>query len=140
MAAILASNSCCRHFFESSEDFGFSRSISNLNNFTKPEGPMSELSTAKRFPKFVAEVRQVDSDKYGSNGRPTKMVSTKDLIRSNSNGNGHVKPSAVNGSKVVVNGANLVKKESTSALVKTRNRKAPPQKPKARRRSLSRRS
>ncbi|OAY67466.1 Uncharacterized protein ACMD2_19287 [Ananas comosus] len=131
MAAILASNSCCRHFFESSEDFGFSRSISNLNNFTKPEGPMSELSTAKRFPKFVAEVRQVDSDKYGSNGRPTKMVSTKDLIRSNSNGNGHVKPSAVNGSKVVVNGANLVKKESTSALVKTRNRKAPPQKPKA---------
>ncbi|XP_010929058.2 protein ACTIVITY OF BC1 COMPLEX KINASE 7, chloroplastic [Elaeis guineensis] len=127
MAALLASNSSRHHCFEHLDqrrliyDFGFSGSISNLK-FSKLETLANNSTTTKRHPRFLVEARRTEADRYGTNGRATKMVPTKELMKSK--GTSHQKPESVNKSKVLVNGVSLVKRDSTSAFVKTQKRAA----------------
>lgn len=140
MAAVLASHSCCRHHFEPSDigrvrhDISFSGSISSVK-FTKLEISQTVSCETKELSRFAAEVRPAESNKLGSNGRSTKMVPAKEVMRSKAvspqNGrsvNGskveiNGSKVAVNGSKVVVNGTSLVKrKDSAPALVKTQKK------------------
>lgn len=141
MAAVLASHSCCRQYLEPSElgrarhDIGFSASISNVK-YAKFDTSRNDSCGTKECLRFVAEVRPAESDKLGSNGRAIKMVPTKEVMKSKGaspqkvksvNGskvaiNGSKVP--VNGSKVAVNGASLVKRNGTSALVKSPKNKA----------------
>ncbi|KAJ0989692.1 hypothetical protein J5N97_008048 [Dioscorea zingiberensis] len=131
MAVILASHGCCHHGFEQpdrgrlADDLSFSGSISNLK-YPKFESLANDF-LERRPSRFVSEGRQLDSNKLGingrsvksigTNGRATRMVSTKELMKSKSDSD--VRRHSVNGSKVVVNGASIIKNNSTSALVKT---------------------
>ncbi|OEL33788.1 hypothetical protein BAE44_0005193 [Dichanthelium oligosanthes] len=56
----------------------------------------NETFLVKRTPKFLAEARPVESGKYGTNGRATKMVPVTELRRTN--GGGLVRSGTVNGS------------------------------------------
>ncbi|KAL6600598.1 hypothetical protein ACP70R_045398 [Stipagrostis hirtigluma subsp. patula] len=132
-------------------DLSFSASISSVK-LPRYRASKNETFLVKRSPTFRAEVRPAESEKYGTNGRATKMVPTTELRRSNGaslvrptvNGspNGAVNGSTkaringspktvVNGStktvingspKVVVNGTTMVKGSKMSSLVKTQLR------------------
>ncbi|KAL6594315.1 hypothetical protein ACP70R_048508 [Stipagrostis hirtigluma subsp. patula] len=132
-------------------DLSFSASISSVK-LPRYGASKNETFLVKRSPTFRAEVRSAESEKYGTNGRATKMVPTTELRRSNGAGlarptvngspNGAVNGSTkaringspkivVNGStktdingspKVVVNGTSMVKGSKMSSLVKTRLR------------------
>ena len=139
MAAVLASHSCCRHYFEPSDlgrvrhDISFSGSISGVK-FAKSGTTQSDSWVTKELPRFVAEVRPAEPEKLGSNGRAIKMVPTEEVMKSKGAPPRRVKSVngskvavngskvAVNGSKVVVNGTSLVKRDGTSDLVKTRRK------------------
>lgn len=123
MAAVLASTSYCRHYFEPSDqgrsrdDLSFCSSISNLR-IPNVETNQIDSRGHKEIIRSVAE-----SEKIGSNGRPIKMVPTKELMRS-VKGVPPKKLDSVNGSKVVVNGMSLVKRNGTAALVKPQKKSA----------------
>lgn len=148
MAAVLASHSCCRQYLEPSElgrarrDISFSASISTVK-YAKLYSFRNNDSRGKEWSRFVAEVRPQESDKLGSNGRAIKMVPTEELMRSRGASPQRVKSVngskasvngskvaingsrvVVNGSKVAVNGASLVRRNGTSALVKSQEKKA----------------
>ncbi|KAK1316991.1 putative aarF domain-containing protein kinase [Acorus calamus] len=120
MAAVSALHGCYRCHFESTEsgrsvdDLSFCRSVANLKisqNETSLNG-----SPVRRF---SVEASQVGSDKFGTNGRASRMVPTKELMRSR-NATSSRPVQQVNGKKVVINGAGIVKRSVTpSALVKT---------------------
>ncbi|KAK1268749.1 hypothetical protein QJS04_geneDACA006704 [Acorus gramineus] len=121
MAAVSALHGCYRCHFESTEsgravdDLSFCRSVANLKisqNETSLNG-----SPVRRF---SVEASQVESDKFGTNGRASRMVPTKELMKSR-NATSSRPVQQVNGKKVVINGASIVKRSVTpSALVKTR--------------------
>lgn len=127
MAVVLASNSCCHRCFDHLDqgrltvDFSFSGSLSNLK-FLKLGTSANNSTTTKTLPSFLVEARQTEADRYGTNGWATRMVPTKELMKSK--GTAHRKPESVNGSKVLVNGVSLVKRDNTSSLVKTQKRRA----------------
>ncbi|XP_052207090.1 protein ACTIVITY OF BC1 COMPLEX KINASE 7, chloroplastic [Diospyros lotus] len=143
MAAILACQRCCCRSEDlvnqgrAIENLSFSKSIS-IRQFPWFVRQTSSLpATAKLF-KFQVEVRQTESrTKLGSNGRPTKMVPTSEIVNGNPKRkttpvdavvvNGRPKRKTIrvdraaelNGSAQVVNGVSIVKKDGASPLVKT---------------------
>uniref|UniRef100_A0A1D1ZLZ5 Uncharacterized protein sll1770 n=1 Tax=Anthurium amnicola TaxID=1678845 RepID=A0A1D1ZLZ5_9ARAE len=123
MAAVLASHGCFHHNVELTDqgrqidDFSFSASISNLK-LPMVAAHLNDFSGVKTHLRFRAEGQRTEWDGLGTNGRPSKMVSTKELMRSKVSSVSNGAP--INGSQVVVNGVSLVKRKSnTSALVKT---------------------
>lgn len=76
-------------------DLSFSTSISSVK-LPRYGASKNETFFVKRSPMFRAQVRPAEYDKYGSNGRATKMVPTTELRRSN--GAGLARPGTVNGS------------------------------------------
>lgn len=132
MAAVLACNSCYqRHFAHInqgrvSDDFSFSGSMSHAK-FARFRTIVNDSLATNTFPWIIAAVQQAESDRYGTNGRATKMVSSKDLV--NRRDASRQKPSSVNNSKVVVNGASLIKRNNRSALLKAEMKKEPKELP-----------
>lgn len=145
MAAILASHSCyCRNVELNNqgravENLSFSSSVS-VQDITKLERQTCYLPKTGKVTWFLVEGRQSESPtKYGTNGRPIKMVPTSEVMKrkqtSTENADTRKGPNqvvnssngAVNGSKRVVNGskqdlngtATLVKSETSSVLVKS---------------------
>ncbi|KAM0942588.1 putative ABC-type Cd(2+) transporter [Dioscorea sansibarensis] len=134
MAVTLACHGCCYRGFEqldqgrAADDLSFSGSISNLK-YPKFENSVNDF--LERIPtRFVSEGHQWDSNKVGINGhstksigingRVTRMVPTKDLMKTKGSSNGRT--DSVNGSKVVVSRVSIMKKNSTSALVRTQRK------------------
>lgn len=131
MAAILASHSCCCRIGE----FKNNGRVDNLNFFgsasnhrdSKFEENAYKLVKIEKHHKFQAEMQRTELPvKSGSNRRAVKMVPTTDLRKNmlsststsdvvNGSVNGSVK--TVNGVNVV-NGASLVKRDSTLPLAK----------------------
>ncbi|KAK4276415.1 hypothetical protein QN277_019361 [Acacia crassicarpa] len=124
MAVTVASyGSYCHHVELTSQGrtptaLGFSGSIS-VDRFFKFK-KLSHLSAKKcRFPRFLMEMQQteVPSSKYGTNGRPVKMVPATEIVKRRAASAN--KGKTVNGSKQVVNGATIIRKESPAFLTKT---------------------
>ncbi|XP_059661265.1 protein ACTIVITY OF BC1 COMPLEX KINASE 7, chloroplastic-like [Cornus florida] len=123
MAAILASHSCyCRNMElinqgRAVDNLSFSSSIS-IQNLSKFERRTYNLSKIEKFYRFQVEVRQTESPKkLGSNGRPIKMVPTSEVMKRKPPSINNTE--VVNGSKRVVNGTSLIKRDSAPPLVKT---------------------
>lgn len=135
MAVTLASHRCCYRGFEQldrgriADDLSFSGSISNLK-YPKFETFVEDI-LERRPARFVSEGHQLDSNRVGINGhsvksiglngRVTRMVSTKEIVKSKGSSNGR-RTDSVNGSKVAVNRVSIMKKNSTSALVRTQRK------------------
>ncbi|CAL9161270.1 unnamed protein product [Musa hybrid cultivar] len=128
MATVLALNSCYHRHLEPTDQrqapeyFSFSGSLSNLK-LAKYGKAVNESLPTKRLPWILAEVRQIESDRYGTNGRATKMIPTKDLVTHRESS--HKKSLSVNGSKTAARGASLIKRGNTSGLVKTTKKMEP---------------
>ncbi|KAG6485014.1 hypothetical protein ZIOFF_053542 [Zingiber officinale] len=133
MAAVLASCRCYQRQLESINqgrclgDLSFSGSISNLK-FAKFTTTINESSATKKLPRVLAKVQQEQADKFGTNGRPTKMVSntnrretkmvsTKNLVTHKDSS--RQKSLSMHNSNVMVNGVSLIKRNSTATLSKT---------------------
>ncbi|KAL7216455.1 hypothetical protein ACSBR1_028403 [Camellia fascicularis] len=127
MASVLASHSCyCRdldlmNHGKGVDNLSFCSSIS-IQQLPKFEGQTSNSCTSDKFLWFQAKMQQTESPrKLGSNGRPIKMVPTSEVMKKKTQSVGNAE--VVNGSKRVVNGAvngaSIVKRDASSALVKT---------------------
>ncbi|KAK2986456.1 hypothetical protein RJ640_011894 [Escallonia rubra] len=123
MAAILASHSSyCRDVElknqgRTVENLSFSSSIS-IQNFTRFERHEFNLPENQKFQRFQAEMRETESPtKVGTNGRPIKMVPTNEVMKRKNASLENAE--IVNGSKRVINGAVLVKRETPLALVQS---------------------
>lgn len=123
MAAILALQGCYCHNRESTDqkripdNLSFSRSIS-VHKFLNFKGPTWNRLRTDKFFKFQVEMRRTDSpSKLLTNGRAVKMVPASKVLKRKPPSNNKV--DTVHGSKQVVNGANIVRKQPTAALVKT---------------------
>lgn len=68
--------------------------------------------------RFQVEMSRTESpSRLGTNGRPVKMVPTSEVAETNTSS--YTKVKMVNGKRQVINGASLVKKSTSSALVRT---------------------
>lgn len=120
MAAILASHGCYRYNAESmdqergAEDISFFRSISN-QKLPKLERNVHDFPAPRRCLRFQVDATQTEFNRLGTNGRPTKMVRTKKLVKNRIPSRNGVE--FVNGSAPAVNGAS-----TTAAIVKTQKR------------------
>ncbi|KAJ6401481.1 hypothetical protein OIU84_016814 [Salix udensis] len=146
MAAILASQGCyCRHIDLMNEgrilsgNLSFSSSVSNpsvkfdlkIRNLIFTDKLRMEVEmrqTESPASKNLGSSGPPDPKKLGSNGRVIKMVPTSEVMKRRTlNGN---TVETQNGKKQVINGATLVRRDSSAALVKsTRSRetdKLPP--------------
>ncbi|KAI0497001.1 hypothetical protein KFK09_023327 [Dendrobium nobile] len=111
-----------------SQDLSFSRFISNLQPL-KGDALSSKFLHMTNF--LRAEVGQQESGKLGTNGRASKMVSTKELMKTKfaitreiGSVNGRANASTfLNGSKRVENGAGLVKRSGILDVAKTPKKK-----------------
>ncbi|KAL5794339.1 hypothetical protein ACOSP7_002933 [Xanthoceras sorbifolium] len=122
MAAILASQSCyCLNNDllkqgRMMDNLSFSSSVSEFQR-QACSGTTTTTTTNQPF-QFQVEMRQTDlPSKLGVNGRPVKMVPASEVKKGKTPSNGKV--DTVNGSKQNVNGATLVKRNSSSALVRS---------------------
>lgn len=133
MAAVLATNRCYGHNVEltnqgkSVNSLSFSSSISIPKNINSGR-PTSNPAQANQCLRFQVEMRQAESSssRLGVNGRSVKMVPASEVMkRQTASTNKADIVNGVNGSKPVVNGASLVRKDSTPAatLVKTQKSK-----------------
>ncbi|XP_073103313.1 protein ACTIVITY OF BC1 COMPLEX KINASE 7, chloroplastic isoform X2 [Elaeis guineensis] len=121
MAVVLASNCCFHRRFEHlhqaqliNDYFSFAGSISSVK-FSKFESSVNSSISTKTLPRFLMEACRMEAGR--STRRDTKMVPTKELMKSKGT------PRQKLGSKAAVfNGVNLVKRDSTSALVKTQKK------------------
>ncbi|KAK3034002.1 hypothetical protein RJ639_033287 [Escallonia herrerae] len=123
MAAILASHSSYCHDVElknqgrTVENLSFSSSIS-IQNFTRFERLEFNLPENQKFQRFQVEMRQTESPmKVRTNGRPIKMVPTNEVMKRKNASLENAE--IVNGSKRVINGASLVKRETPLALARS---------------------
>lgn len=123
MAAILASNSCYCPVIDLMnqgrvmDNLSFSSSIST-KPFAKFERQICNPQLTEKF-RFEVEMRQTESPppRLGSTGRAVKMVPVSEVMkRRKLNG---TKVEIVNGTKQVINGARIVKRDSSTALVKS---------------------
>ncbi|KAK9924331.1 hypothetical protein M0R45_032708 [Rubus argutus] len=129
MAAVLATNRCYGHNVElinqgkSVDSLSFSSSIS-VHKFLKSGGPTSSPPHANQCLRFQVEMRQAESSssRLRVNGRSVKMVPASEVMKRKtpSTNKGDI-VNGVNGSKPVVNGASLVRRDpaQTNTLVKT---------------------
>lgn len=121
MVAILASHGCHSHRLElmnPGKAVNNSSSIS-IQNFSKYERETGNLPTDNRYIKFQVEGRQIESPTVlGTNGRATKMVPASEVMKRKQ---AIHNVDSVNGSKRVVNGASIVKKDTAPGpLVKSK--------------------
>ncbi|EEF30171.1 Protein ABC1, mitochondrial precursor, putative [Ricinus communis] len=123
MAAILASHSCyCRNVDiinqgGTSDSLSFSSSIPNP--FPKFERQICNSHlTYKRFQVEMQQTESKPSSRLGSNGRIVKMVPASEVMKQRKLPNGK-EVKKVNGTKQVINGASIIKKDPSPALVKT---------------------
>jgi hypothetical protein len=119
MAAILASHSSyCRNMESINQgrpldNLSFSSSIS-LHKFSKMDG---SSCGPPRTDKFQVEMRQSESpSRLATNGRAVKMVPASEVVKRKTLSTNKV--DIVNGSKQVVNGAKLVRRQPTPAPVR----------------------
>jgi len=91
------------------DSLSFSRSIS-IRKFSKLDGSAcSPLRTTYKFYKLQVEMRQSESSsRFATNGRAVKMVPASEVV----------KDMIANGSRQVVNGANLVRRQPSPAPVR----------------------
>ncbi|XP_044493433.1 protein ACTIVITY OF BC1 COMPLEX KINASE 7, chloroplastic isoform X2 [Mangifera indica] len=122
MAAVLVlQGGCCRNNDlinkRSMDNFGFSNSISKFERQT-----CNPTTTSKYF-QFQVEMRQTElPPRLGTNGRPpVKMVPASEVVKRKTASDSKV--DTVIGKKQVINGASLVKRKSTPALVRTPKRR-----------------
>ncbi|XP_057506639.1 protein ACTIVITY OF BC1 COMPLEX KINASE 7, chloroplastic [Actinidia eriantha] len=122
MVAVLATHSryCCEMDFmnhgRALDTLSFSSSIS-IHQLLNRQTCSSHTSTTFKLFCFQVKMQQTEP-KLGINGRPSKMVPTSEVMkrRTPSVDSGEI----VNGTKRVVNGASIVKRESSAAaLVKS---------------------
>ncbi|XWS75904.1 hypothetical protein CRYUN_Cryun01aG0131700 [Craigia yunnanensis] len=122
MAAILASHSCYSRNSElmnqgrTMDALSFSTSISN--QFVKFERQIHNLPMADKSFRFQVEMQQTESaSKVGINGRAVKMVPASEVVKRKTPATGKVEK--VNGVKQVINGASIVRRDNSPALLKT---------------------
>ncbi|XP_039049227.1 protein ACTIVITY OF BC1 COMPLEX KINASE 7, chloroplastic [Hibiscus syriacus] len=120
MAAILASHSCYSYNFEvvnqgrTMGTLSFSSSISN--QFAKLERQIRNLPMADKSFRFQVEMQQTEpAPKVGVNGRAVKMVPASEVVKRKAPATGKVEK--VNGVKQVINGASIVRRNSSPSLV-----------------------
>ncbi|KAG2719591.1 hypothetical protein I3760_03G273000 [Carya illinoinensis] len=120
MAAILASNSCyCRdkqsiNQGQTLDNLSFSSTIS-VNKFLKFGGPSRNPPGTD---KFQVEMKQAEyPSRLVNNGRAVKMVPASELVKRKTPSKNKV--DIVNGSRQIVEGAKVVRRQPTAALVKT---------------------
>ncbi|KAG7989893.1 hypothetical protein I3843_03G260200 [Carya illinoinensis] len=120
MAAILASNSCyCRdkqsiNQGQTLDNLSFSSTIS-VNKFLKFGGPSKNPPGTD---KFQVEMKQAEyPSRLVNNGRAVKMVPASELVKRKTPSKNKV--DIVNGSRQIVEGAKVVRRQPTAALVKT---------------------
>ncbi|CAJ2668333.1 unnamed protein product [Trifolium pratense] len=124
MAVIMALNGCYCNNIEavnqrrSLDNLGFIGSIS-AHKLSKNERSGSNKPGNDKFHRFVVEMRQteVPPSKYGTNGRAVKMLPATELVKKKTISEKKVE--TVNGSKQVVNGASLVRRDPTPTLPNT---------------------
>ncbi|XP_058115231.1 protein ACTIVITY OF BC1 COMPLEX KINASE 7, chloroplastic [Magnolia sinica] len=120
--AVLASHGCYRHNIDlmdlgrGMDDLSFSQSISS-QKLPRGESYAYDFPAAKRYLRFWVDGAQTEFERLGTNGKASKMISTKELSKSRTTS--RTKGETVNGSKPVVNGASLVKKNTNGAVVKS---------------------
>ncbi|KAJ4975761.1 hypothetical protein NE237_000867 [Protea cynaroides] len=119
MTVILASHGCyCCHVElrnqgKAIDSLSFSGSISSrkLDKLSRLE---YGIPAHNRFFRFRVKAQQTESSRrFGTNGQAAKVVPTREVTRSSIN-----KRETVNGSKQVINGRSIVKRNNTPALVK----------------------
>lgn len=122
MVAVLASHSCLPHNCElmiqgrTMDALSFSTSISNP--IVKFERRINDLPMADKSFRFQVEMQQTESSpKVGINGRAVKMVPASEVMNRKTPASGKVEK--VNGVKQVINGASIVKRDASPAIVKT---------------------
>lgn len=122
MAAVLVlQGGCCRNNDlinkRSMDNFGFSNSISKFERQT------CNPTTTRKYFQFQVEMRQTElPPRLGTNGRPpVKMVPASEVVKRKTASDSKV--DTVIGKKQVINGASLVKRKSTPALVRTPKRR-----------------
>ncbi|GAB4825302.1 Protein ACTIVITY OF BC1 COMPLEX KINASE 7, chloroplastic [Ancistrocladus abbreviatus] len=123
MAAILASQSCCCRTMELPnhriviDNLSFSSSVSD-SKIPKCERHMLSLMVPCENSRFQVDMRRIESSgDLGTNGRAIKMVPTTELMKQRNSSLKKVE--TVNGSKKIVNGVSIVKREKARALVKS---------------------
>ncbi|KAL6999878.1 Protein ACTIVITY OF BC1 COMPLEX KINASE 7, chloroplastic, variant 2 [Sarracenia purpurea var. burkii] len=125
MVAVLASHGCyCRdmnlmNHGRAIDNLSFLNSISvhQLPNFDRQ--PCNSDAIGK-FLWVLVKMQQTElSTKLGTNGRPSKMVSTSEVMKKKESSIG--KSEGANGSKRVFNGASIIKRDKAAPLVKTTN-------------------
>ncbi|CAK9151860.1 unnamed protein product [Ilex paraguariensis] len=130
MAAILASHSCyCRNVELMTQErrmdsLCFASSVSSIHSFPKFEKHTCNLTETENLHQFRVEMRQTESPmKLGTNGRPIKMIPTSEVTKKKTPSLNNVEK--VSGSKRVVNGASLVKRDPAPVLLKSRKVRQP---------------
>ncbi|XP_061344109.1 protein ACTIVITY OF BC1 COMPLEX KINASE 7, chloroplastic-like [Gastrolobium bilobum] len=102
------------------DNLSFSGSIS-VHKLSKNKRTTCDPSRNNRFHRFLVEMRQTElpASKYGTNGKAVKMVPANELVKRKTMSANKVE--TVNGStsKQAVNGASLVRRDSTPASTKT---------------------
>lgn len=100
------------------DNLGFTGSIS-AHKLSNNKRSTSDKSGKDKFTRFQVETRQTElpPSKYGTNGRSVKMVPANEVMNRKTISENKVQ--TVNGSKQVVNGASLVRRDSTPALTTT---------------------
>lgn len=100
------------------DNLGFTGSIS-AHKLSNNKRSTSDKSGKDKFTRFLVEMRQTElpPSKYGTNGRSVKMVPANEVMNRKTISENKVQ--TVNGSKQVVNGASLVRRDSTPALTTT---------------------
>ncbi|KAJ4833820.1 Protein ACTIVITY OF BC1 COMPLEX KINASE 7, chloroplastic [Turnera subulata] len=119
MAAILASHSCyCRNIDSMNQGPAFEY----LNFSSSTSTPFAASHRQLRLthkPRFRVKMSQTEipPSKIGSNGRPIKMVPASEVMKRRNPK--RTKVNTVDGTTRVVNGASIVKRDSSSVLVQS---------------------
>ncbi|KAG0450326.1 hypothetical protein HPP92_026852 [Vanilla planifolia] len=125
---VVANGNCCSNFNPSERGVAscymrFSGSISKLR-VNKYEILSSKFLRTPKSLRLNAEMQHEDSDKTGTNGRASKMVSTEELMRTWATPSQKARSTNgsvifANGPKRVVNGTGVVKRMGVSLIPKT---------------------
>ncbi|KAF3968444.1 hypothetical protein CMV_007666 [Castanea mollissima] len=125
MATILASHSC---YFCNMESINQGRTLHNAYSCSISAHKSSKFDRSThnpprsdKFYKFDVKMKQTESvpSKLVTNGRAVKMVPASEVMKRKTPSTNKVDVVNGNGSRQVVNGANLVRRKSTPSLVKT---------------------
>ncbi|ONI18103.1 hypothetical protein PRUPE_3G196900 [Prunus persica] len=119
MAAVLTTNRCYWHNVElinqgkATDSLSFSSSISVHESFES-----GRPTRADKFLRFQVQMRKAESSsRSGVNGRAVRMVPASEVVKRTTPSTNKIE--IVNGRKQAVNGASLVRRNPTPALVKT---------------------